>query len=117
MAQKKRPFDLPLTKTAAAGSNDVVTDPVRSGRLFCIQRVAIENETSPCTDVRLIKGGSAGEIVLEEEDTPQAAVLYWTANPFYLTEGQYLIVRFAGCTASDVLRVYVCGWWATMGEV
>jgi len=117
MGQKKFPFDRTLGKKAAAGSNDVRMREVETGRLYCIQRVAAENETSATTDLRLIKAGTGDELLLEEEDTLAAATLYWTSDPFYLTEGQYLIARFSGCTASDVLKVYITGWWRDAYEV
>lgn len=111
MGQKKYPFDWVLSKVATAGTNDVKTDPVRPGRLYCLQRVAVENESTAYTDLRILKGGGGQEIVVQEEDTPLADTLYWTSCPMYLTEGQHLIARLTGCTASDVIRVYVSGWW------
>lgn len=117
MGQKKHPFDRILAKVAAAGSNDVAMDPVDTGHLYCIQHVAVENETSSCTDVRLLKAGIGGEFLLEEEDNPQAATLYWSSQSYYLHEGQYLVARFTGCTASDRLRVYLTGWWQSGREV
>lgn len=117
MGQKKHPFDLTLEKVAATGTNDVESDPVRTGRLYCVQRVGLENETSATTDVRLMKAGVGGEFLLEEEDTLSAATLYWTTDSFYLTEGQYLIARFTGCTANDRLKVYITGWFQMGREV
>lgn len=117
MGQKKFPFDLTLSAKASAGSNDVQMDEIQSGRLYCIQRVAVENETSATTDLRLMKAGTGGELLLEEEDTLAAATLYFTTDPFYLTEGQYLLARFSGCTADDILKVYITGWWRDAYEV
>jgi len=110
MAQKKMPFDLVLTKTASAGSNDLSAERVKMGRLSCIQRVGVENETTACTDVRIMKVGGWGEFLIAEQDTVVAATLYWYDKPFYLIEGEYLTVRFTGCTADDTLMVYVAGW-------
>ena len=117
MGQKKHPFDRVLSARASTGSNDLQMDEIKSGRLYCIQRVSVENETSAATDVRLMKGGPGGEFLLEEKDTLSAATLYWTSEAFYLTEGQYLLARFSGCTADDVLKVYITGWWKEGYEV
>jgi len=101
---KKHPFDLKLAKVANAGSNDLAMDAVEDGRLYCVQHVAIENETSAFTDLRILKAGVGAELLLEEQDSPQAATLYWSTAAVYLTEGQYLVARFSGCTASDRLK-------------
>lgn len=116
MGQKKYPFDWTLSKVATTGTNNVETDPVRERRLYCLQRVAVENQTTAYTDLRILKGGGGEEIVIQEEDTPLAATLYWTDEPIYLTEGQYLIARLTGCTASDVIKVYVSGWYREVGN-
>jgi len=110
MAQKKQPFDLVLTKDAAAGNNDVRMDPIPPGWLYCVQHLAVENETTAFTSLRVIKGGRGGEFLLEEHVTCLADRLYWMEAPVYFTEGQYPLVRFVGCTAGDRLRVYVTGW-------
>lgn len=110
MGQKKYPFEDILTKQASAGSNDVQMSRIRSGWLYCIQHVAIENETNDCDDVRILKAGAGGEFLLFEEDATEAATLYWIDEDIYLTESQYLLVRFTGCTLADELKVYIRGW-------
>lgn len=116
MGSKKVPFFDVLTESAAAGSNDLSTDRVKSGRFYCIQRVAVENQTTAYTDLRLLTAGTGGEMLLEEIDHPQAASLYWTSDPIYLIEGQYLVARLSGCTASDVLKCYLSGYWTATEE-
>jgi len=110
MAQKKQPFDVTLTLTAAAGSNDVRMARVDAGWLYCLQRIAVENQTSVSTDVRLLVAGGGEEVLIAEQDTPLAATLYWIADPAYISEGRYLLARFSGCTAGDLLKVYLTGW-------
>lgn len=110
MAQKKQPFDLVLTKTATAGSNDVEMERVPSGWLYCLQRIATENQTSPGTDIRLMMAGGGEEVLVAEQDTPLADTLYWITDPVYIGEGKFLIARFSGCTASDLLKCYIMGW-------
>ena len=117
MANKKQPFDLLLTSTAAAGSNDLRTKPVGPGWLRCVQRVAVENETTLYTDLRILKAGRGAEFLVAEEDNPAAATLYWIDTPVYLMEGQYLVARLSGCTAGDVIKVYVTGWKAQTTEI
>lgn len=116
MAQK-HPFHLVLSKKASAGSNDLAQEEIPDGRLYCIQRVAVENKTSAYTDLRVLIGGGADEFLLEEQDSPQAATVYWLDKAVYLREGQYLVCRLSGCTANDVLKAYATGWWQDAREL
>lgn len=117
MAQKKHPFHLILSKKAAAGSNDLEQGQIPDGQLYCVQRTAIENETTAYTDLRILIAGAGGEFLLAEEDNPEAATLYWVDTPFYLREGQYLVCRLSGCTANDILKAYITGWWQAGREL
>ena len=117
MAQKKQPFDQVLTASASAGSNDLSTKQVKPGWLWCIQRAGVENETTAYTDLRLLKVGRAADFLLAEEDSPEAATLYWDTDPVYLMEGQRYVARLSGCTASDVLKAYLTGWKAKTAEI
>lgn len=113
---QKYPFDYSYSMNAAAGSNDLAGVITHSGQLVCIQRVAVENETSGADDVRLLKAGTGGELLLAEEDAVQVDTLYWIEQPIYLHEGQYLVARFTGCTAADILKMYQTGWYQERGE-
>ncbi len=117
MARKKQPFDDVLTLVASDGSNDIATKQVPPGELWCVQRVAVENETTAYTDLRLLKAGRAAEFLLVEEDNPEVATLYWIDTPVYLMEGQYLVARLSGCTANDVLKMYLTGWKAKASQI
>lgn len=117
MAQKKQPFDDVLTLSASAGSNDLRTEQVEPGWLWCVQHVGVENETTAYTDLRLLKAGRAAELLLAEEDNPEAATLYWIDTPVYLMEGQYLVARFTGCTVDDVCKLHITGWKAKTAEI
>lgn len=114
---KKNPFDRPYTKAASAGSNDVETNPVEPGRLYCYQRIVVENETNSVTDVRILKKSVGQEIVVAEKDTLSAATVFVVDEPIYITEGQKLVARFTGCSANDVLKMYAMGYWQVKREV
>lgn len=117
MGQKKHPFRLTLSKKAAAGTNDLAQGRIQDGRLYCIQHVAIENQTSAYTNLRIFTSGGAGEFLLEEEYSPQAATLYWMTDDVYVPENQYLVCRLTGCTADDVLKAYITGWWIQARDI
>lgn len=111
MGQKKHPFEHVLTAVASAGTNDLETDEVDEGLLYCYQRVVVENETSDYTDLRIFTTGGGFNHLVAEQDSPQSATGYWLSDPLYLREGQKLLCRLTGCTASDVLKVYLRGWF------
>jgi len=117
MAQKKQPFDRIYSTVATSGTNDVKVAKVGSGWLWCVQRIGCINETNAYTKLRIIKAGRGGELILAEQPSPEADVVYWETDPIYLSEGQYLVARFFGCTANDVLKVYISGWRAKTYEV
>ena len=111
MGRKKYPFFEELRQLAVSSPDDVAMERVKPGRLYCIQHVTVENETTDFTSFRILKAGVGGEHPLVEQLDPEADELYWMSDDIYLTEGQYLLVRFVGCTADDVLKVYYTGWW------
>ena len=117
MGQKKHPFQRELAATASAGTNELRTSVVGDGELLCVQHVAVENETNDYTDLRILIDDFGEEFLVVEEDSPEAATLYWMTEQVYLNEGQRLVCRLTGCTASDVLRAYVLGWRQRTREV
>jgi len=70
MGQKKHPFYHEVGGNASAGSNDLEFGPVEDGRLYCIQHVTVENETTAYTDLRLLTASGGREHLLEEQDAP-----------------------------------------------
>jgi len=90
---------------------DIKSDAVRHGWKRTIQRVAVEDETTACTEIRLGYIDKMELIAwLAEQETPQAGVLYWVKDLVVLTEGQQLIVRFTGSSSPDALNVYATGF-------
>jgi hypothetical protein len=120
MGSKKYPFDLVLSKTAVGTTDDLVTDPVPDDRLYCIQHVVCEDETTYATELRLYKSEPERDFLIAEQDQLSAAVAYTYDEPFYLSPRQWLKARFTGATASDVLKVTLSGWYQMkpgLGEV
>ena len=90
---------------------DIKSDAVRAGWKRTVQRVAVEDETTACTEIRM-GYQTLNDLIswLAEQETNQAGVLYWEKDLVVLTEGQRLIVRFTGSTSADVLAVYATGY-------
>ena len=110
MPVNRIPFDLRLTKVAATGDNDLETDVVERGWLMNVQRVEIENKTSNYTSIRILKRSAGAEFTIAFQDTVLAETPDWYDEPIWLTEGQSLVVRMAGCTANDALEVCLSGY-------
>lgn len=95
------------------GDNDEVKfGPIEHDRLYVITRFAVEDETSaPSGDIRCYVEGHGYEHWLNEENSPAAGVLYWDTDGTFLVMGEFLVARFTGATANDVLELYVEGYW------
>jgi hypothetical protein len=65
----------------------------------------------------VIKRGGGRDFLVGEQDSPGANEIVWDTDPVYLSEGQYLALELTGCTASDVLRAYLSGWFKEGREV
>lgn len=98
-------------KVAAAATEEIAFPRVEPGRHYHITRVAVENETSTSTDVRILVRGHGWDHYIEEKDTLAADTLYRENEPFHLSEGEDLVAKFTGVSVNDDLRFYVEGYW------
>ena len=114
MSVKKIPFQFALSLTALSGSNDLRICAPETGWMYCIQHLSVENETSNYSDFRVIHVVSSYELMVAYWDTCSVGKLDWYDRDIFVTEGQYCLVRMAGCTAGDQLRVYVSGYRQTL---
>ena len=116
MAPHRNYFRLRRTLSAVGGTfDDVEFGPILEGRFYHITRLAVEDETSaPSTDIRCYVGGHGYQHWLNEQNSPAAGVLYWDTDGTFLTMLESLVARFTGATASDVLKLYVEGWWVQL---
>ena len=101
----------PLRFVSAGVATEYIDDgPVKPGAMRIINRVAIENQTTGFTQLRIGVWDGANFQMLEEQKTPAAATLYWTADPIYLSEGENIRIELVGCTPNDVVTAYVDGF-------
>lgn len=111
MANKKQPFSWILRRDAIAAADSFLSYIVPSGYLYCVQRVAFEDETTLVTDVRFYVSTPGRDFVIAEKDTLAADTLYVYDEPFYMVEGARLKVAVTGATGGDKLVAYVAGWY------
>jgi len=107
----KSPIRIRKHAKATGGTYDYVqTDIVPTGRLWCLQHIAYENETGARgTFRRYIEGHGYNHYVAELQG-PGAAELIHTDKDQWLLPGERLTIRQATCTAADVLSLYCDGY-------
>lgn len=93
--------------SAGSGTEYINDVGVRSGYIHKVERVAIENLNNAFTRLRIGAWDGSSFHLLVEQTSPSAAVLYWTTDPFYLSEDERLRVEIVGATANDVINVYI----------
>lgn len=111
MARKRKPFDVRVNAIATADPEDLRFGPIKAGRLYSVQWIAVENVTTAYTSLRILKTTPGTEHFYLEEIAPQAGRLYWNDTPIFLQELETLICRLVGATANDVINAYFSGWW------
>jgi len=116
MAVKKTPFSWILGKDAAAAADELLSELVKPGYLYCVQHVSFRNKTSATTRMTVAIRAGGRQVDIAEEDTLTAAKLYWYDVPFYVSEGERLAVTLTGLTGGDDLLVYATGWYQAPGN-
>ena len=98
--------------SAAEATLNINDELIKSGFIAGIMRVAVENETSDYTRLRI--GVVSGNIFHphEEEENPNANTLYWMSEEFYIGQGENLRIELTGTTSSDRINVYIAGYTA-----
>ncbi len=113
IAQQGNLFRRRLTVVSAEEAPLNINDSqIESGFIAVITRIAVENETSDYTRLRI--GVVEGNIFHphEEEQNPNEDTLYWTSEEFYLSEGENLRIELTGTTSADRINVYIEGYRA-----
>ena len=117
-------FDFPLDRirrkpirfiSTTTGTEYIDDDRVKPGYEHIITRVALEDLTSALTSFRIGVWDGANFHLSEEQKTPVAATLYWTADPIYLSEGENLRIEKVGGAVSDVIMIYIDGFFRAVG--
>lgn len=106
-----------VIRTSSGGIYDDVEIPrIDPGLALEVRHVSIENRTSNYT--RLVLGPAKGKIFHQKEEvqSPSANTIYWTRSRFWVPEGWTLRVRCSGCTAGDVLVMYLEGILYKVGD-
>ena len=101
----------PLRFASAGVATEYINDDiVRPGWAQLITRIAIENETTAFTSLRIGVWDGANFHLLEEQKNPVVDTLYWTTDHIYLSEGENLRIELKGCASGDVVKLYIDGF-------
>ncbi len=105
---RRRPIRFVSTST---GTEYIDDERVKPGYEHIITRIAIENLNHAFTRFRIGVWDGANHQLSEEQKSPAAATLYWTADPIYLSEGENLRIEIVGATVGDIIMVYIDGFF------
>lgn len=84
---------------------------VESGRIIVLTSIAVEDETTSLTYVRIGKESGGRFFPWEEQKTPAAAELSFSQEEHWLREAEKFQVKISGGAASDKLHAYLDGYW------
>lgn len=117
---KKNAIRLHLRKTAAGDATDLLYYPdnesVQDGQRHHVTLLSFEDETSNCTETQVDIIHVAKTFRIFEQVAPAAGRTYFADDEIVLTTGERLRVYFSGATASDVLDVWLQGYWVKEAE-
>ena len=102
--------DSKKVKSGGASNEDVELGPVPKGLTWVINHVAVEDETTAFTSVRVGVAQANDFRPIEEHIGGVAGELYTVPEPIYVPEGKFLRARFVGTTSGDKLAVYINGY-------
>lgn len=95
---------------AVVGTNDLVFEYVKSGRLLVLNHLSGYNDVSACTRIRVGYWNGHRFNWLRTVVAPLITETVEHNSPIYLRPGMYAIVRFEGCTAADDIYASLNGY-------
>lgn len=102
---------LDIDKAGTAQTNeDLVGPTVPEGVEWHLDHVAVEDETTTCSGIRIGIRRASGVFVPFEEQAPAGAGrLYHSSQPIRLAPTEQLMARFTDTTSGDKLRLVANG--------
>ena len=104
-------YERVLNLNASAGTNNLTAVKVKQGRIWHVRIVSVENQTNNFTRLRIIIVDGNVTYSCFEDMSPLAGELYFSDDEIFLREGQQIQAQLQGCTAGDVLVMFVHGYW------
>lgn len=108
---------IPYSRTVRAVSTGaaqffLMDERIKSGHWLFIQNLAVEDETTAPSKIRVGRGTDERNVhYWEEEPAPALGVLFTTVKPLHqVPEGNRVIVRFDGTVAGDRLAAFIDGY-------
>ena len=105
-----QPFDLDLQGViSAAGTLTLDTEPVSAGEVWVASHVFISDLDGNATTIKLYVGRVGGLQLIDEWVSLTQNVGRVHADAFYVSDGQYIEITFAGGTSTHRVRVHITG--------
>jgi len=104
---------------ALAALQTLLSEPVESDKIYCIQQVAWEIDKATAggnTRGRLYIEGSGYKHYLAEQDTPVADTLYWYKEPVWLIPRERLALDIDQGQAATTAEMHIAGYWTEQKE-
>jgi len=98
------------------GIEQIDDDIVDMGTLLTLESIAVVDETTALTYIRIGCMTPAYFELWEEQQTVSANELIFTQWEHTMREGQHLRCEISGGAASDKIKVYLQGYWRKWKE-
>ena len=110
-------FEKLLTlKKEGVGVEDIDDAPVAPKTMLVLDDIAVEDETSALTYIRIGKVTAGRFRPWEEQKSPSAAEVVTSTEMHKMRDGEYFRCRVSGGAANDIIRVYLSGYWQYWSE-
>lgn len=96
---------------ATAGTNDLVFEQVKEGRLMILEHLVGYNDTSANTRTRVGYWNGHGYNWLNTQPAPLVSETVGVSVRVRLREFMRAVVRFEGCTNGDDIYAALNGYW------
>lgn len=89
---------------------EIVFAKVETGWVRSIRNLTYADETTTLTKIEVVVRTRGYDHLIERVTAPAAAAAVLRTEEIFLTEGEQLVVKFYGATASDVIVAYLSGY-------
>lgn len=108
---RKTVFLKRITKKVSDTNVEYIDDDrVRAGEVWVYTIVAAQNKTSAFTKLQIGIKDDGNFLPFKQHDTVSAGSVKNLENTLIVTEGNKLSVAFYGCTAGDIIEIYLNGY-------
>jgi len=110
--RKRYPYTKPLVfKKVGTGVESFYDDLVKAGRELVLTSIAVEDETTALTYIRIGKESGGTFFPWEEQQTVAADELVHSSEEHHLRGNERFECKINGGAADDIVKAYLDGYW------